>query len=142
MRGGVGVLSEALTYQRLLQLAIDSITEMPRLLPWQQAKDRAPFSACDSCLEALLHGDAVKAPRPVLLTADVMPPTCYYCALQARCGNPLDVWMQLLEGLLRDASCRQALLKHSSGAAAAPARLVLAQLAASLAKELAASAAS
>jgi hypothetical protein len=59
-------------------------------------------------------------------------------ALQARSGNPPDVWIQLLRHLLQDAACRQALLARSSAAAAAPAELMLAQLAATIAEELAA----
>jgi hypothetical protein len=50
--------------------------------------------------------------------------------------NPPDVWVQLLRHLLRDAACRQALLKRSPAAAAAPAELMLAQLAVTLAEEL------
>jgi hypothetical protein len=48
------------------------------------------------------------------------------------------VWIQLLGELLRfDFACRQALLERCSSAAAAPAELMLAQLAATLAEELA-----
>jgi hypothetical protein len=58
---------------------------------------------------------------------------------QAPPGNPPDVWIQLLRHfLLRDAACRQALLQRSPAAAAAPAELMLVQLAATLAEELAA----
>jgi hypothetical protein len=68
-----------------------------------------------------------------------MMSTCtLFSYLQARRFNPPDVWIQLLRLLLRDAACRQALLKHSPAAAAAPAELMLVQLAASLAEELAA----
>jgi hypothetical protein len=49
------------------------------------------------------------------------------------------VWIQLLRFYLRYPACRQALLSRSSGAAAAPAELMLAQLTATLAEELAAS---
>lgn len=58
---------------------------------------------------------------------------------KARCGGLSDVWVQLLHHLLRDAGCRQALLRCSCRATAAPAQLMLAQFAASLAEELAAS---
>jgi hypothetical protein len=56
--------------------------------------------------------------------------------LQAPSGEAPNVWLQLLKDLLNDAACREALLKGSSGAAAAPAELMLAQLAAPLAGEL------
>jgi hypothetical protein len=58
--------------------------------------------------------------------------------LQARPNNPPDVWVQLLRHLLHDADCRQALLKRSPTAAATPNELMLVQLAATLADELAA----
>jgi hypothetical protein len=58
--------------------------------------------------------------------------------LQASAPNPPDVWIQLLRHLLCDTECRKALLQRSNAAAAAPAELMLAQLAATLAEELAA----
>jgi hypothetical protein len=56
--------------------------------------------------------------------------------LQAPRFKPPDVWFRLVRGLLRVPACRQALLKLSPAAAAAPAELMLAQLAATLAGEL------
>lgn len=74
-----------------------------------------------------------------LRTANGFAHTFYCRCLQAREHNPPDVWIQLLRTLLKDAACRQALLQRSTAAAAAaPAELLLAQLAASLAEELAA----
>jgi hypothetical protein len=64
---------------------------------------------------------------------------CDILVLQARWFNPPDVWIQLLRYLLHDEACRKALLQHSSAAGAAPAELMLAQLAATLAEELEAS---
>lgn len=61
--------------------------------------------------------------------------------MQAAPDNPPDVWVQLLHHLLRDATCRQALLQRSLAAATAFAELKLAQLAAKLAEELAVTAA-
>jgi hypothetical protein len=58
--------------------------------------------------------------------------------LQTRFGNPPDVWMQLLRHILKSPACRKALLACSSATATAPAELMLAQLAATLAEELAA----
>jgi hypothetical protein len=49
------------------------------------------------------------------------------------------VWIQLLRHFLKDGACRQALLKQSICTVAAPAELMLAQLAATVAEELAAS---
>lgn len=59
------------------------------------------------------------------------------CRLQARPGNPPDVWKQLQQHLMCDAACREALLKSSSRAAAAPAEPMPAQPAAALADEAA-----
>jgi hypothetical protein len=64
-----------------------------------------------------------------------------FCLLVCTAGafvNPPDVWVQLLLELLRNAACRQALLKRSAAAAADPAELMLVQLAATLAEELSA----
>jgi hypothetical protein len=64
---------------------------------------------------------------------------CVVDALQAPRGNSPDVWKQLLRYLLCDAAFRQALLHDVSTAAAeAPSKLVVAQLAVTLAEELAA----
>jgi hypothetical protein len=62
----------------------------------------------------------------------------FFTGVQARWCYPPDVYLQLLRRLLRDAACRQELLKRSGAAAAAPAELMLVQLAATLAGELAA----
>lgn len=61
-------------------------------------------------------------------------------ALQVCWFHPPDVWMQLLQHFLRDTSCRQALL-GDTGSTAAPelALMMLGQLGAALAEELAAS---
>jgi hypothetical protein len=74
---------------------------------------------------------------PALLKQCFLSIVCCPC-VQARWFSRPDVWAQLLRHLLRDAACRQALLNRSSGAAAAPAELMLMQLAASLAEEVAA----
>jgi hypothetical protein len=64
---------------------------------------------------------------------------CVAAAIQARWCSPPDIGSQLLCHLLRDAACRKALLQRSCGLAAAPAERMLAQVAASLAEELASS---
>jgi hypothetical protein len=79
--------------------------------------------------------------RFVLPSALLLFLVVHHPGLQARWFNKPDVWTQLLRHLLRDAACRQALLKRSSGTAAAPAELMLVQLAAKLAEEVAASSA-
>jgi hypothetical protein len=56
------------------------------------------------------------------------------CVLQARHGAPPEVSGWLLRFLLSDAAFRKALLPHVSADAAAPSRLVLAQLAVTLAE--------
>jgi hypothetical protein len=66
------------------------------------------------------------------------------CALHARCGEPPDVWRQLVRRLLNFPPCCQELIKHSSGpaaaaAAAAPEMYLSAQLKDTLAQEVVAS---